>query len=151
MGASLNYCAINIYPLTTFIQVLWVTSFTLVNICTLHFSISIFLSIHVISVCECCGKRCNKYDDYLSRVLQSGWMSHVSSGLHVMIGMYVGCLQLKNICKLIIWLSTLCLSLVVLPRREIGVGFVGIPLVNPHETITRPLGTPRGLKAYCIR
>ena len=23
-------------------------------------------------------------------------------------------------------------------------------LVSPHETITRPLGPPRGLKAWCI-
>ena len=28
--------------------------------------------------------------------------------------------------------------------------FVGIIAVNPHETITRPLGGPRGLKACCI-
>ena len=26
--------------------------------------------------------------------------------------------------------------------------FVGIVLISPHETITRPLGWPRGLKAY---
>ena len=28
--------------------------------------------------------------------------------------------------------------------------FVGIVAVNPHETTTRSLGTPRGLKACCI-
>ena len=28
--------------------------------------------------------------------------------------------------------------------------FVGIILVSPHETITRPLGTSRGLKVCCI-
>ena len=28
--------------------------------------------------------------------------------------------------------------------------FVGSIAENPHETITRPLGGPRGLKAYCI-
>ena len=27
--------------------------------------------------------------------------------------------------------------------------FVGIVLVSPHETITRPLGSPKGLKA-CV-
>ena len=27
--------------------------------------------------------------------------------------------------------------------------FVGIVLISPHETITRPLGWPRGLKA-CV-
>ena len=30
-----------------------------------------------------------------------------------------------------------------------SVMFVGIVLVSPHETITRPLGSPRGLKA-CV-
>ena len=83
------------------------------------------------------------------------WLCKIYTCFNVLHSLTIICAYVLN---LLTWILKfmLCLFLKLIGKiGHIGVDvkcremFVGIVLVSPHETITRPLRSPRGLKA-CV-
>ena len=81
------------------------------------------------------------------------WLCKIYNCFNILHSLTIICAYVFN---LLTWILKfmLCLFLKLIGKiGHIGVDdrgrvmFVGIVLISPHETITRPLGWPRGLKA----